>query len=80
MKKSKEACSGCYNDDYNRGLGGAKECWSYKSAKIIKRLSVHVNQMPPFNAENAEPMMSCFNRPQWCCVSPDALTSEGYWK
>ncbi len=79
-KKCKAMCSGCYNDDYNNGLGGAKECWNYKGAKVIKRLTVHINQMPPYDRKSATKMMSCYNKPQWCYPSPDALTKEGYWK
>lgn len=30
-------CAGCRNNDYNFGLGGAKECWSLKSAKLKER-------------------------------------------
>ena len=39
MDKSK--CSGCYCDDYNRGLGGANECWSFKDAILIPMYSIH---------------------------------------
>lgn len=80
MKKSKGMCSGCYNNDYNHGLGGSKECWSFADAEIIKRLEVHINQSPPYNADNARPMMSCYRKPQWVFVDPKNLTEEGFWK
>lgn len=73
-------CSGCYNEEYHYGLGGSKECFSFKSAKVVDKIQIHINQMPPFNLENATKMMSCYNKPQWCFVSPDNLTKEGYWK
>jgi hypothetical protein len=34
-KKSKALCRGCREDYYNGQ--GAPECWSYKSAKVVKR-------------------------------------------
>jgi len=70
MKKSKQMCSGCYNDDYNHGLGGAKGCWSYDSATVKLRKAVHINQVPPWN-QKPTLMMSCFNRPQWVYVDGD---------
>jgi hypothetical protein len=79
-KKDKAQCGGCYNNDYNFGLGGSNECWSFKSAKIIKRLAIHVDQPPPYNKDNAEYRMDCFNSKRMVYVKPDALTSEGYWK
>jgi uncharacterized Fe-S cluster-containing protein len=42
----KKHCIGCYCDDYNHGLGGAKECWLFKKAKLIMKKEVHVDQCP----------------------------------
>ena len=36
--KSKSLCTGCRADYYNGQ--GAKECWSYKSAKIVDRYRI----------------------------------------
>lgn len=80
MKKTKEACCGCYNDDYNRGLGGSKECWSYKSAKIIKRIGISVHRPPPYDKDSAEPMMDCYTRKQMVYVNPEVLDDKGFWK
>lgn len=70
MKKNKSMCSGCYNDEYNHGLGGAKECWSFESATVKLQKEVHINQMPPWK-QKPEKMLSCFNRPQWVYVDGD---------
>jgi hypothetical protein len=78
--KSKSLCAGCYNNDYNHGLGGADGCWSYKSAKIIKRLAIPVDRPPPYDKDHAEYRMDCFTRKGMVYVRPDALTAEGYWK
>ncbi len=79
--KTKALCFGCYNDEYNNGLGGANECWEYGESKVIKRLCVHINQMPPYNfKDNADWKLSCYRKPQYCYVNEGALNSEGYWK
>ncbi len=80
MEKSKSMCSGCYNDDYNHGLGGSKECWSYDGAEIIDRIAIPVDLAPPYDKDNAKPMMSCFNRKRMVYVKPSALREDGYWK
>lgn len=80
MEKSKEACVGCYNDDYNHGLGGAKECWSFDSAKIISRLGVRVDQSPPYDKDQARPMMSCYQQKRMVYIEPKVLRDDGYWK
>ncbi len=79
MKKSKAMCDGCYNNDYNNGLGGAKECWSYPEAEIKQRMAIHVSQPPPYD-KNFKPMMSCYRKPQFVFVEPSALRDDGYWK
>lgn len=68
MKIKKENCNGCYNDVYNHGCGGAKECWMFKDAKLIKRKMVHINQMPPFN-QPARLFPSCYRMPQYVFMS-----------
>jgi len=69
---NKENCAGCYNDDYNHGLGGSKECWSFKDAKIIMRKEVHVDQRPPWN-QKAREIPSCYKRQRYVYVSPDQI-------
>ena len=68
MEKSK--CDGCYNDEYNRGLGGAKQCWSLEDAKIVWRKRVHINQMPPWK-QKAERYPSCYRVQQYVFVKPN---------
>jgi len=68
MKKGK--CSGCYNNDYNYGLGGAKECWCFKDAKLIWRKEVHIDQVPPWN-QKAKLLPSCYRRQRHVYVKPN---------
>lgn len=79
-KKCKSLCNGCYNQDYWFGLGGAKECWSFKGAKVIKRLAIHVDQRPPYDVKNSQYMLSCYTRKRMVYVKPVALTKEGFWR
>jgi hypothetical protein len=67
---TKKHCSGCYNDDYNYGLGGAKECWMFKDAKTIWRKEVHVDQEPPWK-QRAQRLPSCYRRPRYVYVKPE---------
>ena len=80
MKKEKSMCNGCYNDDYNYGLGGAKGCWLFGCAKVIDRITIHINQLPPYDKKNAEKKLDCYNKPQFVFVEPKNLTHDGYWK
>ena len=68
MDKSK--CAGCYNNDYNHGLGGAKECWNFKAAKLIMRKEVHVDQRPPWN-QKARMFPNCYQKSRYVYVRPD---------
>ena len=78
-RMTKERCRGCYNDDYNHGLG-AKECWSFASAKIEPRILIHVDQPPPYNREAARPTPTCYQKQRYASVKPEALTAEGFWR
>jgi len=44
MKKDK--CSGCDKDFYNTDK---KKCWSLKTAKIVWRKKISIDQDPPWN-------------------------------
>ena len=67
---TKENCSGCYNDDYNYGLGGAKECWCFKTAELIMRKEVHIDQVPPWN-QKARLFPSCYRKQRYFYFNPD---------
>ena len=60
-RMTREACSGCYNNDYNHGLGGAKECWSFKDAKIVMKRKIHVDQIPPYK-QKPQPYPNCYQQ------------------
>ena len=66
----KKHCRGCYDDVYNNGCGGAKECWLLKSAKLIMRKEVHISQRPPWK-QPAKKLPSCYHKPQFVFVAAD---------
>jgi hypothetical protein len=65
-EKSKELCSGCYDDFYNQRGG----CWSYDGAKVCLKKFVHIDQRPPW--KNApEWTLSCHRRQRFVAVGPN---------
>lgn len=66
----KTDCEGCYNDDYNRGLGGAKECWNFKGARILMRRRVGMNEVPPWT-RTPELLPSCYRKTGYIFVGPE---------
>ena len=49
MAKEKKMCVGCRQNFYNGNNSyGIKECWSFKSAKVVTRVSVGTWQAPPY--------------------------------
>jgi hypothetical protein len=60
MSDKKDLCSGCYNDCYNHGTGGATECFSLKTAKRVKRVRVGTWQEPPYRWRPVE-TLTCFH-------------------
>ena len=63
-------CSGCYCNDYNHGLGGAKECWHLDTMKLAPRKEVHVDQRPPWN-QRATLLPTCYHRQRYVYVAAD---------
>jgi len=61
MPKSKSLCTGCYQDFYNHNREGG--CWSYSSAKVVKRTSVGTWQPPPYKW-CPQTTLSCHTAPQ----------------
>jgi len=66
--EKKTHCSGCYNNDYNFGLGGAKECWSLDTMKLIKCKKVHINDVPPWTWK-AGKYPDCYRKPQYVFIN-----------
>ncbi len=76
--KSKQLCSGCYNDVYNHGCGGAKECWSFSGSTVEKRIMIHVDQVPPYK-QKPQWVLSCFKPQRMVAAKPKAIGKDGFW-
>ena len=66
----KSYCKDCYYDVYNHGLGGAKECWSFKDAELILQKEVSIDQIPPWTQES-HLFPNCYRRSRFVYVRPD---------
>ena len=77
----KEDCKGCYNDDYNNGLGGAKECWHFdEKQELVDKLVIHVDARPPYDKNDTQKIPPCYTKQRYVCVKPEALDSNGRWR
>lgn len=80
MKKSKTMCQGCEDDPYNHGLGGQKECFSYKDGKIISRIAIHIDQPPPYDLKSFKPTMSCYHQKRMVYCKRESFRDDGFWR
>jgi len=66
----KKHCVGCRDNFYNGNNDlGVRQCWSLKSAKLVMRKEVHVDQVPPWNQEARE-LPDCYRKPRFIYVDP----------
>jgi hypothetical protein len=69
-KKTKSMCSGCHENFYNgHNDYGIKECWSFKSARVVKKKLVHKDHVPPWD-HAAVTTLSCYRKPDHVSVGP----------
>lgn len=61
IKPTKSMCSGCYNNQYNHGLGGAKECWSFSDAKVVDKLAYPNIHCTSSQRQNYKKTLSCYH-------------------
>lgn len=67
----KKHCSGCRNNFYNgNNQYDIKECWHLKSARLILRKQVHIDQRPPWK-QKAIMRPSCYSQPGYIFVGPN---------
>jgi hypothetical protein len=73
-------CSGCRNNFYNgNNPMGIKECWSLKSAKLVKRLLIPVDMPPPYTGMPKRTVPDCYHVERYVTVKPEAIRKDGYW-
>ena len=78
MKKTKQCCSGCRNNFYN--VNEKDGCWSFKSARVVKRMLIPNDMLPPYIDMPINPTLSCYRQPGYATVDPKSLTKDGFWK
>ena len=61
-------CSGCYENIYNGQ--NAKECWSLKSAKLVMKKKVGINDVPPWNHIPIK-CLSCYHETGYVMISTE---------
>lgn len=67
----KKHCVGCRDNFYNGNNNlGISECWLLKTAKLIKRKRVHMDEVPPWKAK-PETLPNCYNESGYIFVAPE---------
>ena len=81
---NKELCLGCDNDFYNgKNDVDVKECWSLKTAKIVKRITIGHWEEPPYLNKKKISVPDCYHKrgnQRTHYVDPNDIDSRGYWK
>ncbi len=67
MKKNKSMCDGCCNDIYNHP---PKVGQNFKSAKVVSRKKVSINQVPPWNQKPIK-VLDCRRESGYCLIRPE---------
>jgi hypothetical protein len=74
-------CSGCYNDFYNdKNDIGVKQCWNLKTAKLVDRLLIHIDQAPPYRNLKPHTVPNCYTKQRFYVAKPEDIGAYGYWK
>ncbi len=61
LKAKKDMCSGCYENEYNFGLGGAKGCWNFKDAKVVDKIAYPNLNCTEAQREKYKKTLSCYH-------------------
>jgi len=72
-----ERCQGCHDNYYN------PNCWSRKSAKIVWRIPIGVDECPPYKNKKKIRGPSCWHgggSNRTIMVKSESITNDGYWK
>jgi len=74
-------CSGCRNNFYNGNNElGVSKCWSMKTAELVKKVEIHVDQMPPYKNVKAVLRPNCYHRARFVFVPPERIGKDGYMR
>lgn len=74
-------CAGCRQNFYNGNNPlGVSQCWNLKDAKMVKRVLIHIDQMPPYRNVKPERVPSCYSRQRFIAVAPEKIGADGYMR
>lgn len=74
-------CFGCRDDFYNgKNSYGVQECWSRKSAKLVKKKLIPIDLRPPYLYIKTKEIPNCYYKERYSSVAPENLDTKGYWK
>ena len=77
-------CAGCRNDHYNSSASNTGKCWSRESAKLVWRIPVGFQEMPPYKNKKKKQVPDCWHGEgpyRTVYIDSDkALTKDGYWR
>ena len=72
--KRVDRCEGCFDDFYNgKNPHGVKECWNLKSAKVVKRKKVGIDDRPPWNDQPVVEVFNCYKPKGFVMVDPERI-------
>ena len=74
MKKTKQMCSGCHDDFYNHNRD--EGCWSFKTARVVKRVQVGIWEPPPYAKSRAKQCLSCYSPDGYAMLKLDDCRVE----
>lgn len=68
---AKRHCAGCRDNFYNGNNDlGVSECWLFRTAKLIRRRRVRMDEAPPWKA-TPETLPNCYNERGYVFVGPN---------
>lgn len=63
-------CFGCEDNFYNDSNPyGIKECWNLKSAELVLKKKIHVDQEPPWNQKPIK-VLQCYHQKRYVFWDP----------
>ncbi len=74
-------CAGCVDDFYNGNNDlGVKQCWGVKTATMVERVLIHIDQAPPYRNLKPRLMPSCYKKKRHVTVKLESIGPDGYWR
>ena len=80
----KKYCIGCRDNFYNGNNPlKIKECWNFKTAKLVKRIGIGFWESPPYLNKKEKLVPNCWHgegNNRIIYIKKESLDSKGFWK